>query len=126
MKEKLLLGIALGAVSLLAFSKDERVEIGRKVGWRCQTEGCRKSFYNGWLVDIDHKVPVSKGGRDDPANGQVICLSHHAKKTEDDGDFAGARLIRARIAATQGGRTEKWLQEHRPQRTLRPLLVFKK
>ncbi len=127
MKKELLLLVAVGVVSQLAFSKEERMEIGRKVGWQCQKPGCRKSFYTGWLVDIDHKIPVSKGGRDDPRQAQVLCLHDHAEKTEADGDFAGARLIRARIAATGGGRTEKWLAEHRrPLRSGRPFLSFKK
>ncbi len=31
---------------------------------------------------VDHKVPLSEGGRDDHSNLQTLCTSHHDAKSE--------------------------------------------
>jgi 5-methylcytosine-specific restriction protein A len=38
-------------------------------------------------VDIDHIVPLAKGGEDVESNVQVLCKSCHRMKTREDFDF---------------------------------------
>jgi 5-methylcytosine-specific restriction protein A len=35
-------------------------------------------------VDVDHILPLSKGGTDTPGNVQVLCRPCHKAKTRDD------------------------------------------
>jgi 5-methylcytosine-specific restriction protein A len=34
--------------------------------------------------ELDHRVPLSQGGRDDESNFQGLCVAHHRSKTERD------------------------------------------
>ena len=54
---------------------DLREQILRRANGRC--ENCGESTK---YLQIDHKVPVSRGGTNDPSNLQVLCPSCNAKK----------------------------------------------
>lgn len=113
MKKEILLGLTILGLSQLAFSRQQRREIGKKTNWTCEAPGCRKSFGKGWLVEINHKKPLGEGGKDVVSNGEVLCLDDHRKFHERRGDSGAVRLIQSRIARTDGGHTYKWLFKKR-------------
>ena len=41
----------------IAFSKEERLRIGRARGWKCA--GCGRCFHDGWLMEFHHLIPRS-------------------------------------------------------------------
>ena len=45
----------------------------------CQEEGRVRE-----ATEVDHIIPLSKGGRDEPANRQGLCADHHQAKTARD------------------------------------------
>lgn len=46
----------------------------------CYTcQACRRVDANG--MEVDHKVPLSKGGTDDPDNLQCLCVECHERKS---------------------------------------------
>ena len=47
-------------------------------GYRCA--GCRAEFQGGVKPTLDHKVPVSAGGTNDPSNLQVLCRTCNSTK----------------------------------------------
>lgn len=54
---------------------------------------CQPCYRTGTLkaaAQVDHIVPLSKGGTDDPANLQAICLPCHTLKTQSEGAKAAA------------------------------------
>lgn len=43
-------------------------------------------------TDVDHRVPLRRGGTNDPANLQALCHEHHSRKTaREDGRFGARR-----------------------------------
>lgn len=52
---------------------------------------CRKCAQDGVTraaTDVDHIVPQSRGGTDEPNNLQPLCHWHHSRKTAtEDGGF---------------------------------------
>jgi len=72
-------GRALQARRLKVWSKDPRCAVCRKL--------CEFNDKPGRGFQLDHKVPVFKGGADTEANCQVLCAGEtgcHAKKTAKD------------------------------------------
>ena len=58
MKKEIFLGALVLGVSLNAFSRPQRREIGKQSNWQCQWEGgCDRSFYTGWMIEINHEEP---------------------------------------------------------------------
>jgi 5-methylcytosine-specific restriction protein A len=56
----------------------------------CQREGRTVA-----ATDVDHRVPLRRGGTNDPANLQSLCHRHHSSKTAlEDGRF-GRRHARS-------------------------------
>ncbi|MDD5604333.1 MAG: HNH endonuclease signature motif containing protein [Dehalococcoidales bacterium] len=49
----------------------------RVVGYRCKK--CRREFPLD-ILEVDHITPVSKGGKDNPANLQLLCPPCNKKK----------------------------------------------
>jgi 5-methylcytosine-specific restriction enzyme A len=54
-------------------------------GFLCQLayEGCQ-----GFGTTVDHTIPVSEGGSDDPSNLQAICAACDSKKSSREGHRA--------------------------------------
>jgi RNA-directed DNA polymerase len=48
---------------------------------------CRLNFMDGDLLEIDHKIPKSLGGKDSLNNYQLLHRHCHDKKTANDGSF---------------------------------------
>ena len=48
---------------------------------------CRLNFMDGDLLEIDHKIPKSLGGKDSWNNYQLLHRHCHDKKTANDGSF---------------------------------------
>lgn len=43
---------------------------------------CRSCGRTGGELQVDHINPIFKGGTDEPANLQTLCVSCHAEKTK--------------------------------------------
>lgn len=54
----------------------------------CQQEG-RVTM----ATEVDHIVPLFKGGADEPTNLQSLCAEHHRIKTNDDMGYKPARRV---------------------------------
>ena len=50
--------------------------LGAGVPYRCAHDGCNESL----RLTVDHVVPIAKGGTDDVANLQFLCLHHNQAK----------------------------------------------
>lgn len=64
-----------------------RVEIVKSQNWKCHYGWGRlkkSRFSPGSYWEIDHKVPVSKGGSDDRSNLVAACRKHNRAKGVDD------------------------------------------
>lgn len=49
----------------------------RRAGWTCQGPDCGSTRQ----LYVDHVIPLSEGGSNDPSNLQVLCHDCHAAKT---------------------------------------------
>lgn len=66
----------------MSISKKIRFEIFKRDGFRCQYCGCDSS--NPEIVlEIDHIIPVSKGGLDDTDNLLTACFSCNRGKSDN-------------------------------------------
>jgi predicted restriction endonuclease len=54
----------------------------KKDGYRCQICGAGQA--DGALLEVDHKVPVSKGGSDDISNLWTLCVACKRGKADND------------------------------------------
>jgi len=53
----------------------------------CEWPGCKRP-----AVQVDHVIPLTRGGTNDPSNLQALCASHHSQKTATlDGGFGRKR-----------------------------------
>ena len=55
-------------------------QIGNEQQWKCNK--CESPFDS--TVQIDHILPLQYGGDNDRSNLQILCVSCHAKKTQDE------------------------------------------
>lgn len=63
----------------MAFDEWQRREIFARADARC--EHCGASWYKDFvMLECDHIVPLSDGGANTTANGQLLCRPCHAKK----------------------------------------------
>lgn len=58
-----------------------RFEILKRDGYHCQL--CGATAQDGAKLEIDHIVPVAKGGTNDPSNLQVLCRDCNAGKSDN-------------------------------------------
>ena len=66
-------------------------------GYECQLRGPRCTFD---AEHVDHIIPVSRGGSDDPSNLQAVCLTCHAGKTASEAVHGRANRRRKRPPPT--------------------------
>lgn len=59
---------------------DARYALLYKAGFKCQACGSKPSPHNDVTLAIDHIVPFSWGGSDDPDNLQVLCEACNCSK----------------------------------------------
>ncbi|WP_413162206.1 group II intron reverse transcriptase/maturase [Capilliphycus salinus ALCB114379] len=67
---------------------------------------CGLSFKNGDLIELDHIIPKSKGGRNEYNNYQLLHRHCHDEKTRTDGS-----LHRDLISQIKLPRNYKWVQD---------------
>jgi 5-methylcytosine-specific restriction endonuclease McrA len=72
-------------------SEPERREIAERQNWKCASDACKLA---GKLeaYDLDHIIPLWKGGKDTDDNLQALCPACHRIKTDME------RVERARLA----------------------------
>jgi len=59
-----------------------RYAIFKRDSYRCQI--CGRSAHDGITLEIDHKIPRSKCGTDDPGNLWVLCFDCNRGKSDSD------------------------------------------
>lgn len=71
----------------------EKLAILKRDNWTCQWPGCGLSQLTepNIQLHIDHRIPASRDGSNDPSNLQVLCATHNCGK--------GKRLIDPEAAA---------------------------
>ena len=62
-----------------AISKQLRFEVLKRDGFRCRLCGAVAS--QNTQLQLDHKIPVSRGGTNDPANLQTLCQACNLGKS---------------------------------------------
>lgn len=79
-----------------------RAGVAARHAWRMDNPLCVECLAQGRVnaeVEVDHIVPLWKGGADDATNLQSLCHDHHAAKTAREADE------RARLG---GGGSNLW------------------
>lgn len=64
---------------------------GHRCTWMDQGRRCEAP-----ATEVDHELPVSKGGKDELGNLRSLCSAHHARKTAAEGNEARWRHRRRR------------------------------
>lgn len=71
--------------------------IGSKQNWKCNV--CSQALES--TAQVDHIIPLGNGGSNDEENLQILCVSCHAKKTQEESmkrfykrSFHGADLFK--------------------------------
>ena len=59
-----------------------RFKIFKRDNYRCQI--CGRSAQDGVVLEVDHKVPVSKGGSHTPENLWTLCFTCNRGKRDDN------------------------------------------
>lgn len=117
--------IASGIVFILfsSFPLYMRKVHGRRVGWRCEV--CRKSFFDGWLIEFHHKLPTVECKRrgiepDTYDNIEARCTECHYNAHVDlrnaglDHPYS-ATLVLERLRKTGGRVNPERVRQTSPQ-----------
>lgn len=102
----------------LSESRRRKVRLIRASGKRCQ--GCEYPFKGhpeqlarvDGSIELDHKVPLVRGGTDAEPNLQVLCLPCHDGKTNQDGRW-GLRRNMTDAEWRAAGRPQDWERKRR-------------
>lgn len=62
---------------------EDRLAIFERDGWMCLRCGEADRF----LLTIDHVIPISRGGRNDPDNAATLCLNCNVQKGQQTIDY---------------------------------------
>lgn len=65
-------------IDLKYFSKNTKDQVLERDNYRCVI--CGKGVADGVLLEIDHKIPISRGGSNSIENAQTLCVSCNNKK----------------------------------------------
>ena len=102
-----------------AFPKFMRHQMFARDDARCVR--CGRSWYDGWMLEMHHKIPLHNGGPNTIENGETLCLDCHAyrhlmlakedkkrgdKKSEAQNMYA-FRLIKSRSRFRRGFKAPK-------------------
>lgn len=64
-------------IKRIRFDDEFKRELCQEQDWRCMYCGRRRGFRD---LEIDHKVPIARGGNNRPRNLQVLCHSCNKRK----------------------------------------------
>lgn len=73
----------------MSFNEQQRKAIFARAGGKC--EECGKDWNDGFMLECDHIIPLSMGGKNEIQNGQLLCRRCHAKKHMQLSKEAGRR-----------------------------------
>ncbi|OZI64607.1 hypothetical protein CAL20_02850 [Bordetella genomosp. 4] len=62
-----------------------RLMILNRDGWLCQCDECKRLGRVLVAHEVDHHIPLSRGGTDDPSNLRAINRDCHKAKTQREG-----------------------------------------
>lgn len=65
-------------IKLEYLSKEIKDQVLKRDNYRCVI--CNRGVADGVLLEIDHKIPISKGGSNRIENAQTLCVSCNNKK----------------------------------------------
>jgi len=90
----------------MSFPRELVKKWGKEDGWKCKH--CGKKWADGWILEADHILPSSLGGKDVRENFQLLCVGCHYRKHKaiEIGGRVSAQLIKTRLDKT-GGRWRK-------------------
>lgn len=80
-----------------ALNRQARIVILKRDKFRCQHPGCRRHWSQGFMIEIHHIKPQSRGGSDHASNLTSLCRPHHLLAHKKLNDPYGASLIQERI-----------------------------
>lgn len=82
-----------------------REEVLKRDGYKCCV--CGKTEKDGVRLEIDHIIPVSKGGQSTISNLQTLCSSCNAKKNTMDNDDFIKKTIKGKLIAFRKKRSKE-------------------
>ncbi len=82
-----------------------REEVLKRDGYKCVV--CGKTEQDGVRLEIDHIIPVSKGGQSTISNLQTLCSSCNAKKNTQDNDSFKKRFIKDKLIQFRRNRSKE-------------------
>ncbi len=82
-----------------------RKEVLKRDGYKCCI--CGKTEKDGIRLEIDHIIPVSKGGQSTISNLQTLCSSCNAKKNTLDNDTYRKKYIKNKLVDFRKNRSKE-------------------
>ena len=90
------------------FTPLERAEFFARANGHCQK--CTRKIPHSDDWDLDHAIPLSRGGTNDDSNMQVLCSWCHGDKTSDDsaGAAKDKRVYAQHVVPKRFTRSRSW------------------